>query len=394
MHETEPTDAALDQFSDIVELIYAAALEPSRWQDVGRLLCEMTDSVIGGVGIFDATTSEFISTHGHGLPPNYFDLYRQTVPFNPMLPYIALSAPGETWTNSQVVPDDELFKSRFYRDFMKPLHLRDSIGVVCLKSGPRFGVLVANRAADQPVYGEAERRLFQRLSSHVCRALSISDMLDLRSVKTDVLIETLDAIVAAVFVIDATGRVLHHNRAAERLLKSGRVMSLRNEKLWPVDALSRTALKLALEQALDSPGATDAAPIDAAIPLASLNGAGPGMIASMLPLGNVAAQPVSGAGPARWAVFIQDPKAPVPMPGEAFARLYKLSPAELRVAMGLSSGMTVEAVADSQGSSPATVRTHIKRLFAKTDTNRQIDLVRLMLATMPQVSADPNGSTA
>jgi DNA-binding CsgD family transcriptional regulator/PAS domain-containing protein len=388
-HETTATDATLDQFSAIVELIYAAALEPSRWQEVGRLLCDMTNSVIGGVGIFDATTSEFISTHGHGLPPGYFELYRQTVPYNPMLPYIALSAPGETWTNSQVVPDNELFKSRFYRDFIQPLGLRDSIGIVCLKSGPRFGVLVANRAAGQPVYGDAERRLFQLLSPHVCRALSISDLLDLRSVKTDVLIETLDAIVAAVFVIDASGLVLHHNRAAEQLLKSGRVMSLRNDKLWPVGASSRTALKLALEEAL---GATDGARIpDAAIPLAALNGAGAGMIASLLPLGNIAAQPVSGPGPARWAVFIQDPKTPVPMPGEAFARLYKLSPAELRVAMGLATGMTVEEVADSQGGSAATVRTHIKKLFAKTDTNRQIDLVRLMLATMPPVSVGMDG---
>ena len=113
------------------------------------------------------------------------------------------------------------------------------------------------------------------------------------------------------------------------------------------------------------------------------------MIASLLPLGNIAAQPVRAGGPARWAVFIQDPKAPVPMPGEAFARLYKLSPAELRVAMGLAAGMSVEEIADSQGGSAATVRTHIKKLFAKTETNRQVDLVRLMLATMPQVGPPP-----
>ena len=96
-------------------------------------------------------------------------------------------------------------------------------------------------------------------------------MLDLRSVKTDALIETLDAIAAAVFVIDGAGLVLHHNQAAERLLKSGRVMSLRNDKLWPVDALSRTTLMLALEQALDRRSRSAS---DAAIPLAALNGAG------------------------------------------------------------------------------------------------------------------------
>ena len=333
---------------------------------------------------------QFISVYGHGIPAGYFDLYRKTLPFNPMVPYIALSNSGETWANSEIVPDDELYKSRFYHDFMKPQNLRDAIGVVCLRSGNRFGVLVANRGTDQPNYGDAERRLFERLSPHVCRAFAISDMLDLRSVKTDALIETLDAITAAVFVIDEAGLVLHHNQAAERLLKSGRVMSLRGDKLWPVDALSRTTLMLALEQALD---AADGAPLaDAAIPLAALNGAGPGMIASLLPLGDAAAQPVGGTGgPARWAVFIQDPKTPVPMPGEAFARLYKLSPAELRVAMALTSGMTVEEIADSQGGSAATVRTHIKKLFAKTETNRQIDLVRLILATMPPISMGPGG---
>ena len=109
------------------------------------------------------------------------------------------------------------------------------------------------------------------------------------------------------------------------------------------------------------------------------------MIATLLPLDLASRASAMEPFAARWAVFVQNPHIAMPLPGEAFGRLYKLTPAELRVAMALAPGLSPEEAAAMLGLRLPTVRTHLQRIYAKTDTNRQIDLVRLMLSTMPPV---------
>ena len=78
------------------------------------------------------------------------------------------------------------------------------------------------------------------------------------------------------------------------------------------------------------------------------------------------------------------------MPGEAFARIYRLTGGELRVLLALAQGLGAKEAADMLGISEPTVRTHLKHIFSKTDTPRQSDLLRLLQNSTPPV----RGSTA
>lgn len=62
-----------------------------------------------------------------------------------------------------------------------------------------------------------------------------------------------------------------------------------------------------------------------------------------------------------------------------------LTPSELRVALALLGGKTPGAIAPGQGVSLATVRTHLSRLYHKTDTGGQASLVLAQAAAMPSV---------
>ena len=64
-------------------------------------------------------------------------------------------------------------------------------------------------------------------------------------------------------------------------------------------------------------------------------------------------------------------------PPEVMARAFKLTPSELRVLLAVVQVGGVMGVADALGISENTVKTHLKRLYAKTGTNRQADLVKL-----------------
>jgi DNA-binding CsgD family transcriptional regulator len=57
---------------------------------------------------------------------------------------------------------------------------------------------------------------------------------------------------------------------------------------------------------------------------------------------------------------------------------YKLTPAELRVLLGIVEVGGVPDVAASLGVAETTIKTHLGRVFEKTGTSRQADLVKLV----------------
>jgi DNA-binding CsgD family transcriptional regulator len=68
----------------------------------------------------------------------------------------------------------------------------------------------------------------------------------------------------------------------------------------------------------------------------------------------------------------------------ALARLYDLTAAESRVAELLMQGETVVRAAERLGVTHNTARTHLQRIYQKTNTSHQGDLIRVLLSvTLP-----------
>ena len=72
------------------------------------------------------------------------------------------------------------------------------------------------------------------------------------------------------------------------------------------------------------------------------------------------------------------------------ARPYAFTPAETRVLEALLEGRTIGGAARTLGIGEATVKTHLQHIFDKTDTRRQIDLIRLLSDPEP---SDPGRRT-
>ena len=59
-------------------------------------------------------------------------------------------------------------------------------------------------------------RLLTLLSPHVCRAITISDALNLKAIRSEALEVTLNALTSGVYLADSLGRIIYTNRAAEQ----------------------------------------------------------------------------------------------------------------------------------------------------------------------------------
>ncbi|WP_135078768.1 LuxR family transcriptional regulator [Terasakiella sp. SH-1] len=89
------------------------------------------------------------------------------------------------------------------------------------------------------------------------------------------------------------------------------------------------------------------------------------------------------------AVFINDPEKFNEPPTNVLARLYGLTEAEARLLQGLIVGKKLETFADEVGVSMNTVRSHLKQVFRKTGTNRQPELVSLVMNSSAYLASSP-----
>lgn len=88
-------------------------------------------------------------------------------------------------------------------------------------------------------------------------------------------------------------------------------------------------------------------------------------------------------------LFVSDPTEPVELSIDAICRLYGLTPAEGRLALGLTNGSKLDDLAEEWGVSMHTVRSQLRQIFRKTDTSRQSELVKLILTGPAALKATP-----
>jgi len=365
--------------SDTIGAIYDCALDPHRWIDAVRQVAELCESTGGGICVHDLRNSANVHLFEFGYSKEFSDTFQANYEKGPLAAWSIMGRVGDVGTLSRICPDAELIGSRYYREVLKPFGMLDFIGLLALRTGGRVAALHAGRTEREQRYAEREISLFKLLAPHVCRTLAISDALDIRTLKSELLEETLDGLVTGVFLISRDGRVVYVNAAGERQIKAGNALRIMHDRLSLTDLGAHAAFMKAIAKAsLDEMDAGEGG-YSLAIPAPGASG----YIATLLPLERGLRQSIVEPFAASIAVFVQEPAQVPPMPGEAFARLYKLTGGELRVLLALAQGLGAKEAADMLGVGEPTVRTHVQHIFSKTGTSRQTDLLRLLQSATP-----------
>jgi DNA-binding CsgD family transcriptional regulator len=88
-----------------------------------------------------------------------------------------------------------------------------------------------------------------------------------------------------------------------------------------------------------------------------------------------------------YLVLISDPDHGIGLNRERLQQIYGLTPAEARLATLLVEGKRLRTAAADLEISFETARTHLKRIFSKTNSESQADLVRLLLNLANQITS-------
>jgi DNA-binding CsgD family transcriptional regulator/PAS domain-containing protein len=368
--------------SDTIGAIYDCALDPQQWPGTCRRIADLCESTAGGICVHDLRHVQNDQLFVFGYQPEFLETLGTHYAQSPMAASDVVANIGDVSALS--MERYELLESRFYREVLKPFGLLDIIWFPALRTGGRMASMHASRSEKAPHYQQREISLFKLLSPHVCRVLAISDALDIRALRSEMLERTLDGLVAGVFLTARDSRVVYMNAAAERQIRTGNSIRIVNNRILPTDPATRAALSKAIDEAARDDLDKDMSEYSLAIP--DVEG-GPGYDATLLPVERGQRRDIIAPFAASVAVFTKDPVQTPLMPGEAFARLYGLTGGELRVLLALAQGLGAKEAADMLGISEPTVRTHLQRIFSKTDTARQADLVRLLQNATPPIRA-------
>jgi DNA-binding CsgD family transcriptional regulator len=179
-------------------------------------------------------------------------------------------------------------------------------------------------------------------------------------------------------LVDAAGRIVHANAPALSLLSDEAVIRGTGGRLAAIEPEATRLLHDIFTNAESGDAALGTTGI--AVPLSSREGER--YVAHVLPLTSGARRKAGVAYSAVAAVFVRKAALELPHPLEVIAATFKLTPAEMRVLMMIVQLGGVPEVAPVLGLSEATVKTHLQRIFAKTDTGRQADLVKLVASYM------------
>jgi DNA-binding CsgD family transcriptional regulator len=174
--------------------------------------------------------------------------------------------------------------------------------------------------------------------------------------------------------VDAGAQIVHANASGQAMLAQGVLLRGHGDKLMSHDANTAQGLHEIFSSAARDRG--DVGQRGGALPLTGRNGEH--YVAHVLSLTAGARRQDGADDRAVAAVFVQKASLDLPSPQQAIAKLYKLTPTELRVLSGIVHVGGVPEVAEVMGISVSTVKTHLRRLFAKTGTDRQADLVKLV----------------
>ena len=283
---------------------------------------------------------------------------------------------GETVLGQRLLGDEELAKTEFYADFLRPQGNLHVVAGCIFRERTTSVDIAALRSKRRGPFGEAEERLVRALMPHLQRAVQLHRRLAAAQLTSRSLAESMDRLPYGVILLDESGRVLLANGVARGQLAARDGLTKNKGMLGASKRAESSALGQLIADALDAAAGRGLG--SGGVLSVSRRSGGRPLSLLVAPFKREAPDPFGDRQPAV-VVFVSDPDTRIDAPADMLARLHGLSLAEAKVALEVLEGGSLSDVAERLGITRNTANTHLKRVFEKTGTRRQSDLVRLLV---------------
>jgi DNA-binding CsgD family transcriptional regulator len=350
--------------NDLVDKIYEAAFVPDSWVDALKSASWVSDSASGAIFVFN----EGLQPRGRSTPNVQSELDA----------FVA----SESWKISDSVQnmyrlqpaafvqvDDFLTVEEIENDPVRKRLRAAGIGVhlctaIPMPSGELVTIVFA-RGLNDGGYPRPVVEQLEALRPHLSRAALISARLELE--RAEATVSTLAALGLPAALLTGSGRVLASNALFESTSAVLRPTAFGGISLpdAAADALFQQAVANAREGQNGGIGS---------IPILATEGTPPRVL-HVLPVRGAARDIFAGG---QVLVVVTAVRVGPALSQEVLHGLFDLTPAECRLAAALVNGSSVTRAASEIGTTVKTARTYLERVFRKTGTHQQGQLVSLL----------------
>lgn len=289
---------------------------------------------------------------------------------------------GKVGRGGDLLASDEMVKSSFYQKWLKPLNIFHRVCAVVNQKDQRVFYLEAVRSESQGAFSDRAIFFLRGLVPYLKWTTRCNDLFWKLILTKDV----LDQLSFMVIVVDKHTRPLFMNRVAYEILEENDGLYLSQDSLCVSELKEANRLKTLVK---DTASSTNSGRTGGVIKIQRRERPPLWMVISPLSrkLRKVIGQVdevalVYGHAPGIFGVKQQS----------LLETFYGMTPAEQRVALLIMQGYKLGEAADRLAISGNTLRTHLKRIYVKTNTNRQSDLVRVLLTGPWNQKLDNEGS--
>ncbi|HZJ96938.1 MAG TPA: helix-turn-helix transcriptional regulator [Oligella sp.] len=363
-------------FNDLISAIYEEPLAPNPWQQLGTLrkaleaqdvylvLRQPTDGNIG-LAFFDGP---FASASPHAA---YYSKQLYTLD-----PFLNLQ-PNKPVFLSDIIDDKKLLQLEYYRLALAPDNIFHMLGVnIRNEKGLRANLRVT-RNRSQPPFGEVERRLCEDMIPHLARALQIYNRISELESERMIYADAMTQLAMATIFLDERRGVFTTNPAADYLLAQKDGFGVLDGLFHLESPMQHRQLCVLIDEVVQSQRSGE---VDLARALLVNSKSGKSQYSLIVRSMPPSERPESLGEPVI-ALFISSPDQPIETSTDLLQELFKLTPAEAKLAVLLTNGFTIENISAELGISAHTVRAHLRSIFSKTHVSRQSELIRLILSS-------------
>jgi PAS domain-containing protein len=318
--------------SALIEMVYAAALHPDRWE---VFLDRLAEALRGSASLLHYDTEGHtgaVAAVARVTPETqklYVDYYHGLDPWGGSPRMRERLRAGDCYLGQELVDERQYQRSEYLNDFAVPNGVAHIAGVtVAVRGGSTASHLTLHRPATAALFGLHELRTLRLLAPHLVRAMQVHARLSQLESRVTIHADALDRLPTGVFLLDSDGRVLFANRAANRVLTARDGLTLDGGHLRAASSDGTRTLRDLITSGL-APGRTALAASGGACRVSRPSGLRD-LVLLVCPVRSSEGLPGSRDDTAA-IVFVTDPETPRRIDVDALRRWFGLTPSEARM---------------------------------------------------------------
>jgi DNA-binding CsgD family transcriptional regulator len=283
-----------------------------------------------------------------------------------------------------LVPEAELLKSEIYNDWWRPYGLRYALSTpIDVGSTSRY-VLSCVRSNDQSEFTDEETLLFGRIARHVRQQIRVEHVLSDTKTQLNAHQWALEQLAVPTFLLEKDLRIVFVNDAGVQFLRRG-VVETRNGRLTGVDPRIGKRLEEAVSLVACGKRMQQFLVMNSSVALHRTSA-----MALRIPRQSDRFHGDVGPHPDVLLFFLDHQSNSHPSP-QQLAAAFDFTPREASTASLFARGHTIDEIAERLSISREGVRHHLKRLFWKTETHNQRQLVQTIANVVGPLRPWPDG---